>query len=80
MSETDSGFTCRGYESVPNLYTDNTYLIPKLAEVRSERLCDVQAQYTDFVSGEILPHHRAQAERVLAHIAFELGYRNGLAE
>lgn len=77
MSEVDSGFTTKGYENTPNLHNDNEYLIPMLSELPSERLSELQKQYTEFLSSDVLPHHRTQAERFLAHVDFEQRWRGG---
>ena len=75
--ETDSGFTTKGYENVPNLYNDGNYLIPELSRLSSERLGELREHYTTFVSGDPLPHHRVMAERFLTHLDFEERWRGG---
>lgn len=72
-----SEFSTKWFEQVPSLHTDLEYTMHELATAPEKRLCELKELYTTFLSGEPLPHHRAQAERFLTHLDFEERYRAG---
>ena len=76
MSEVaESGFTTRGYESVPNLYNDRVHKKRLLTEMGTSALRDLANQYTEFLDTNPMPHHEAQARHFLRHVQFELDWR-----
>lgn len=72
-----SEFASKGFEEVPNLHIDNNYTMHELATLPESRLRELRALYMVFLSADILPHHREQAERFLTHLDFEERYRAG---
>ena len=72
-----SEMTSKGFEQMPSLYRDNEHTITRMAELPSERLCELKEQYTTFISSEPMKHHQEQAEHFLQHVDFELRWRSG---
>lgn len=73
MSE--SGFTTRGYEAVPNLYNDRVYKKHLITEMGNSALQQLAEQYIAFLDSDPMPHHEAQARHFLRHVEFELEWR-----
>ena len=76
MSEVvESGFTTRGYESVPNLYNDRVHKKPLITSMGTAALRGLLDQYNEFLERDIMPHHEAQARHFRRHLQFELEWR-----
>lgn len=84
MSETieTSVFTSQGDVYRPSLYADNQ-LVSEFSDDRftDEILMRKAEEYRDFLGrDDLMPRARREAERVQAHLFFEVCYRNGLYE
>lgn len=77
MSVETSGFTTEGHESFPNLDIDNGR-VGELSLLAPEVLVDKWLEYTRFLQTRQLPRHQAVARRIMDHIAFEVGYQEGI--
>ena len=73
MSE--SGFTTRGYESVPNLYNDRVHKKRLITGMGTSALQQLAEQYIAFLDNDPMPHQEAQGRHFLRHVEFELQWR-----
>jgi len=72
-----SEFSTEGFESFPSLYADNKR-IAELSEWTIPMLEERASQYAAFLQrDDLMPRAKAQADRMLDHVLFELTYRDG---
>jgi len=79
MSEmiADSGFTSQGFDSSTSFYGEDL-MMHDYATVDTSNLEARAVRFANIsLNQNTIPKHRALADRYLAHIAFELGYRDG---
>lgn len=78
MNEADTGFVGEGvFESFPNLYADNQQ-VAELSMWPPAALQHKLGEYATFLArDDIMPRARAQAERFMTHLNFELKYLAG---
>jgi hypothetical protein len=73
-----SEFSTEGFESFPSLYADNKRTA-ELSEWTIQMLEERASQYVAFLQrDDLMPRAKAQADRMLDHMLFELQYRDGL--
>lgn len=73
-----SEFTGNGFETFPSIHVDNKR-VAEFSEWTTPVLEEHTSQYAAFLQrDDLMPRARAQAERVLDHLLFELAYRDGI--
>lgn len=78
MSQENDGFTTGAREKFPNLHADYQQ-VGEFASWPQNALERLYAEYTDFVKrDDLMPRAANSADTILAHLAFELAYREGI--
>lgn len=72
-----SEFASQGFEPFPSLYADSQ-LISKFSEWPTEVIEARVTEYGQFLSKPQMPRATATGNRILDHLIFELGYRDGI--
>lgn len=75
----ESTFTPEGRTPFPSLYQDNLQ-VREFSTWSTQALNDHFQEYNAFLQGNNMPRAQEETRRVLQHIIFELGYREGLYE
>jgi hypothetical protein len=71
-----SEFTSEGQIPFPNLYDDNRD-VGGYSELTDEVLDYKLRQYGHFLTYDVMPRAREQADRVIMHLGFETVWRSG---
>jgi len=75
-----SEFSSEGYDSFPSIYADSK-MIHEFATTDDRILQDRLSTYTQFLKrDDLMPRARAESERLVTHLMFEICYRQGYFE